>query len=200
MDQQNIQQQVIKLVQAAAQGDQKANKQIEQIMKAAQQGDQQALQIAKIIQEVIDAMKQQQGIKAQLGAKLNYLRKIKGGCPEGEELVYMKEGGKVCAKCMKKAQNGTKTPVTPEKPKNAVQNFKNKKKKTPLPTKYDGAKHERLALLNADPKKKLTPAQTDSLNAYYKLYRALPDSIKARDYNDQEVQAKACGGKAKKNR
>ena len=139
----------------------------------------------------------QGGIKAQLGAKLSYIRRIKGLCPEDQELVYMKEGGRVCAKCMQKAQNGTKTP---EKPKNAVQNFKSKRKKktTPLPTKYDGAKHEKLAELHAF--KKASPAQIDSLNAYGKLYRELPDSIKVRDYNDQEVQAKACGGKAKKNR
>lgn len=141
--------------------------------------------------------KMQGGVKAKLGAKLNYIRKIKGNCPEGEELVYMKEGGRVCAKCMRKAQDGTKTP---EKPKNAVQKFKDKKKKptTPLPTKYDGVKHEKLAELHAF--KKASPAQIDSLNAYGKLYRELPDSIKVRDYNDQEVQAKACGGKTKKNR
>lgn len=39
----DIQQQVVQLVQAAAQGDQQANQQIEQIMQAAQQGDQQAM-------------------------------------------------------------------------------------------------------------------------------------------------------------
>ena len=198
MNQQNLQQQVVQLVQAAAQGNPNANKQIEQIMQAAQNGDQQAIQIAQLIQQVIQAMQQQSGgIKAQLGAKLNYIRKIKGLCPEGQELVYMKEGGKVCSKCMQKAQNGVKTS---QKPVNAVQKFKDnkKKKQVPMPTKYDGKKHERLALLNADPKKKLTPAQTDSLNIYSRLYRELPDSIKVRDYNDQEVQAKACGGKAKK--
>ena len=189
---QQIQQQVIQLIQAAAQGDQNANKQIEQIMQAAQQGDQQAIQIAQMIQQVVEQMKQQSGIKAQLGAKLNYIRKIKGLCPEGQELVYMKEGGRMCARCMQKAQNGTKTTKKPD----TVQG--SKKKKTPMPTKYDGKKHERLALLNADPKKKLTQAQTDSLNTYAKLYRELPDSIKARDYNDQDVLSKACGGKAKK--
>jgi hypothetical protein len=47
--------------------------------------------------------KMQGGVKAKLGAKLNYLRKIKGLCPEGQELVYMKEGGRMCPKCMQKA-------------------------------------------------------------------------------------------------
>lgn len=40
--------------------------------------------------------------KARLGAKLNYLRSIKGSCPEGQELVYFKEGGRVCKKCIQK--------------------------------------------------------------------------------------------------
>lgn len=137
--------------------------------------------------------KMQGGVKAKLGAKLNYLRKIKGLCPEGQELVYMKEGGRMCPKCMQKAQTGGKAS---EKPTNPVQDFKNRKKTTKLPTKYDGVKHERLAILAAE--KKATPAQKDSLNAYYKLYQQLPDNVKINKYNDQEVQAKACGGKAKK--
>jgi hypothetical protein len=50
---------------------------------------------------------------AALGAKLNYLRKLKGACPEGEELQYYKEGGMIKAKCgckTLKAEPGTKVP------------------------------------------------------------------------------------------
>lgn len=65
---------------------------------------------------------------AALGAKLDYINKLKGNCPEGEELVYMKEGGRVCPKCVKKAQKGTQTPKKEEK-KNPVQDFKAKRKK-----------------------------------------------------------------------
>lgn len=186
MNQQELQQQIVQLVQAAMQGNEEATQQINKIMTAAKQGDQKAIQIAQMIQAVA---KQMQGgsVKAALGAKLNYIQRLKGNCPEGEELVYFKSGGKVDCGCVKKQNGGT----TPSKPNN-------KKKEILMPKKYDGKKHERLALLNADPTKKLTQAQTDSLNTYAKLYRELPDSVKARDYNDQEVQSKACGGKAKK--
>lgn len=70
--------------------------------------------------------KMQGGVKAALGAKLNYIYKLKGNCPEGEELVYMKQGGRVCPVCQKKAEkaeNGKKL-----KKKNAVADFKEKRK------------------------------------------------------------------------
>ena len=62
------------------------------------QGNQQALEQAmgQFLQEMQGAQ------KARLGAKLNYLRTIKGSCPEGQELVYFKEGGRVCKKCIQK--------------------------------------------------------------------------------------------------
>jgi len=70
--------------------------------------------------------KMQGGVKAALGAKLNYIHKLKGNCPEGEELVYMKQGGRMCPVCQKKAEkaeNGKKL-----KKKNAVSDFKEKRK------------------------------------------------------------------------
>ena len=70
--------------------------------------------------------KMQGGVKAALGAKLNYIHKLKGNCPEGEELVYMKQGGRMCPVCQKKAEkaeNGKKL-----KNKNAVSDFKEKRK------------------------------------------------------------------------
>lgn len=65
--------------------------------------------------------KMQGGIKAKLGAKLNYARKIKGLCPEGEELVYMKQGGSACPVCQKKKGGEVK-----KKKMNAVEAFKAK--------------------------------------------------------------------------
>lgn len=70
--------------------------------------------------------KMQGGVKAALGAKLNYIHKLKRNCLEGEELVYMKQGGRVCPVCQKKAEkaeNGKKL-----KKKNAVFDFKEKRK------------------------------------------------------------------------
>lgn len=63
--------------------------------------------------------KMQGGIMARLGAKLEYYKKLKGVCPEGEELVYFKQGGRICKACQK-AQKGTK--VT--KKANEVDKFK----------------------------------------------------------------------------
>ena len=37
--------------------------------------------------------------KMMFGAKLNYIKGLKGQCPQGYEMKYYKEGGRVCAKC-----------------------------------------------------------------------------------------------------
>ena len=188
--QQDLQQQIIQLVQAAANGDQQATQQIEQIMQAAQEGNQQAIQIAQMIQQVVEAMKQQK-VKAQYGAKLNYIKRLKGACPEGEELQYYKEGGMIKAKCgckTLKAEPGTKVPQK----KNAVDSFKKKREEY----KADMEKY------------KNNPAAQDSIRAnkyndqevqsngkgQYKNGVWTPDRSK---YN--KPTKNACGSKMKKN-
>lgn len=101
MNEQEVQQQVMQLVQAAMQGDEKANQYIQQIMQAAQQGDQQATQLAQMIQQVAQQM-QQQSQMAKKGAKLNYIKQLRGICPEGYEMQYFKTGGTICKKCVQK--------------------------------------------------------------------------------------------------
>ena len=101
--QQDMQQQVVALVQAAMQGDQKATETVNKIMEAAKAGDQKALQIAQMIQEVAKQM-QGQATAAKWGAKLGYIRSLKyakGGkaCPECEKKIEMKAcGGKKALK------------------------------------------------------------------------------------------------------
>lgn len=107
MDEQQLQQQIVQLVQAAMQGDQQANQQIQQIMQAAQQGDQQAAQIAQYIQQVAQQMQGGQAQSARFGAKLNYIKYLKGQCPEGFEMQSFKKGGAICKKCVKKNQEGS---------------------------------------------------------------------------------------------
>ena len=87
--QQDVQQQVIQLVQAAMQGDQKATETINQIMQAAQ--------MAPMIQQVIEQMKGQANMAKQ-GSKLRYIKSLK----------YAK-GGKTCPSC----QNEDKSLQTP---------------------------------------------------------------------------------------
>ena len=125
MDEQQMQQQIIELVKAAMSGDQQANQQIEKIMQAAQSGNQQAAQIAQMIQQVAQQM--QQGQMAKNGAKLNYIKYLRGICPDGYEMQSYKVGGRLCKKCMKKKEQGG--PIT--SPTNAVDAFKcgNKMKK-----------------------------------------------------------------------
>ena len=115
MDEQQLQQQIVQLVQAAMQGDKQATQQIQQIMQAAQQGDQQAAQLAQMIQEVAQQMQQQQVQAAKFGAKLNYIQHLKGVCPEGYEMQLFKQGGQICRKCIKKAmmEDGGKTSQNP---------------------------------------------------------------------------------------
>lgn len=104
------QEQIIQLVQAAMSGDQQATAQVQQIMQAAEQGDPQAAQIAQVIMQVMEEMQGgapeggQAGQIARNGAKLNYIKKLKGECPEGYEMTYFKAGGKVCKKCQKKVE------------------------------------------------------------------------------------------------
>lgn len=101
MDEQ-MQQQLVQLVQGYIQGDQQSTQQIQQIMQAAQSGDQQAIQIAQALQSIMEKMKQ----FAKFGAKLNYVKYLRGICPDGYEMKTFKKGGALCKKCMKKASEG----------------------------------------------------------------------------------------------
>lgn len=89
--QQDIQQQVIQLVQAAMSGDEKATQTVNQIMEAAKAGDQQAAQIAQMIQQVAQQM-QGQATSAKWGTKLGYIRSLK-----------FANGGKTCPACQQEA-------------------------------------------------------------------------------------------------
>lgn len=52
--------------------------------------------------EFMQMMQQQQVQAAKFGAKLNYIKSLRGQCPEGYEISYYKVGGTLCKKCMKK--------------------------------------------------------------------------------------------------
>lgn len=93
-------------------------------------------------QEFMQKM-QGQGIKAALGTKLNYIRKIKGMCPDGQETYFFKEGGSIksgCKPCMAKAQKGQEL----KKKGNAIDQFKNRpgKKKAKEPDQLPPVKKE----------------------------------------------------------
>jgi peptidoglycan hydrolase-like protein with peptidoglycan-binding domain len=95
--QQDMQQQVVALVQAAMQGDEKAVQTVNQIMEAAKAGDPQATQIAQLMEQVVKQM-QGQATAAKYGAKLSYLQSLKCG---GKSMKKKEKGGKVCPDCEK---------------------------------------------------------------------------------------------------
>ena len=96
------QQQIVQLVQAAMQQNPQALQQIQQIKQAADSGNQQAAALFQVIQQVAKQLAGQQTAAAAKGAKLQYISSLKNKCKEGEELIYMKAGGRVCPVCQKK--------------------------------------------------------------------------------------------------
>ena len=70
--------------------------------------------------QFMQEMQQQQIRAAKFGAKLNYIRKLNGQCPEGMEMYYYKQGGRLCRKCMQVKQNEEET----EYPSNPIDAFK----------------------------------------------------------------------------
>lgn len=112
----------MQILQAAQQGDQQAAQivqqaqavmqdpqQQQQIVQAAQQGDQSAMAIIAVM------MAAQQAQSAKFGAKLSYIQRLRGVCPEGTEMQFFKQGGQVCKKCVKKVKmkEGGETPQNP---------------------------------------------------------------------------------------
>ena len=94
---------------------QKTGAKTQQELEAAiQQMGEQGLQAA--YQEFMQMIQQQQVQAAKFGAKLNYIKSLRGQCPEGYEISYYKVGGTLCKKCMKKQQsmeNGGYIPKDP---------------------------------------------------------------------------------------
>lgn len=82
--------------------------------------------LKSMYQKFIQSM--QEGTQsAKSGAKLNYIKSLRGKCPEGFELGYFKEGGKVCAKCIAKQEKQGAIqfrPMQGEKGTKMVQDFK----------------------------------------------------------------------------
>ena len=81
-------------------------------------------------------MIQQQKVQAaRFGAKLNYIKRLHGVCPDGMEMHYYKSGGRLCKKCMEMEK---KRGHIPEKETgDAIEDFKNSRKKK-IQKKVDG--------------------------------------------------------------
>ena len=106
----------------------------ETLQALAQQGVQ-PKQIIEIVQkmaesnpaarEALSAL-QQMSQMARQGTKLQYVKRLRGECPEGFEMKMFKSGGVICSKCMRKAealQNGGKPAKKNDEPE-SVAKFK----------------------------------------------------------------------------
>lgn len=113
--------------------------------------------------QFMQEMQQQQVQAAKFGAKLNYIKKLNGQCPEGMEMHYYKQGGRLCRKCMQAKQNGGEM----ETPSNPIDAFKCGRK------------------IKKDQHGKKLPQINSNKNGQD---QATKDSIAANRYNDQDVQ------------
>lgn len=160
------------------------------------QGNEQALEQAmgQFLQEM------QQAPKARLGAKLNYVRSLRGLAPEGMEVEYYKEGGQVKKKFVKPA-GGAKE----KDGKKEIADFKKKKACGGLKAKFaDGGKpkSDNKKWTKEDDKKLLkyrlkgtkNPAEKRDSTDVQTKWNKLPEKVK----KQHEVQEEKCGGKAKK--
>lgn len=155
--------QVVKQVSGKDISDEEAVQVLQGIYKKAQEGDQEATKQLTEIQKAAQTMLTQ---KAQHGAKLNYIKKIKGICPEGTIRMYFKAGGKICSKCVEKAQKGIE--ITPKTDTDLKTIINNNKKKFPGITTDQAAGRAKVTIngkvgyLNGDGK--LIPPPTNNNN------------------------------------
>ena len=95
-----------------------------QMHQMMRQQPQQFEELVNAGEQMLQQAEQQQASKqtkaAKLGAKLDYLNKLKGICPEGTEKVYLQKGG---CMCKQKAAEGAELKKK-KQPKNEVQKFK----------------------------------------------------------------------------
>lgn len=79
--------------------------------------------------EFMQIMQQQQVQAAKFGAKLNYIKHLRGNCPEGYETQYFKSGGQLCKKCVAKQKEMKEGGELPNDPIDAFKCGRKMKKK-----------------------------------------------------------------------
>lgn len=97
-------QQIYALAEGLINQDQQAISQIQQIANNQQQKE-----LIPYIQGTAMVLRQnaQQNVQmAKFGAKLNYIKFLKGQCPEGYEMQKFAKGGAICNRCIKKKEEG----------------------------------------------------------------------------------------------
>lgn len=70
--------------------------------------------------EFMQMMQQQQVRAAKFGAKLNYIKQLRGQCPDGYEVKYFKKGGLITKECVACKQNAKEV----QEPSDPIEAFK----------------------------------------------------------------------------
>lgn len=133
---------------------------------------------AKFIQEI----QQQQVQVAMDGAKLNYINKLNGKCPQGTHLSYYRIGGTLCKKCEADAYNESSDPIKAFKQKcggkvkkAAKQKCGGKVKKKELGGEVDDKKNQPKPKLVKKPQNKIIPKKPQNPRPGPKDLKKLPN-------------------------
>ena len=133
---------------------------------------------AQFIQEI----QQQQVQVAMNGAKLNYINKLNGKCPQGTHLSYYRIGGTLCKKCEADAYNESSDPIKAFKQKcggkvkkATKQKCGGKVKKKELGGEVDDKKNQLKPKLVKKPQNKIIPKKPQNPRPGPKDLKKLPN-------------------------
>lgn len=132
----------------------------------------------KFIQEI-----QQQRVQTAMnGAKLNYINKLNGKCPQGTHLSYYRIGGTLCKKCEADAYNESSDPIKAFKQKcggkvkkATKQKCGGKVKKKELGGEVDNKKNQLKPKLVKKPQNKIIPKKPQNPRPGPKDLKKLPN-------------------------
>ena len=115
--------------------------------------------------------KEQQGVQTAMnGAKLNYINKLNGKCPQGTHLSYYRIGGTLCKKCEADAYNESSDPIKAFK-----QKCGGKVKKKELGGEVDNKKNQPKPKLVKKPQNKIIPKKPQNPRPGPKDLKKLPN-------------------------
>ena len=128
-------------------------------------------------------IKEQQGVQTAMnGAKLNYINKLNGKCPQGTHLSYYRIGGTLCKKCEADAYNESSDPIKAFKQKcggkvkkTAKQKCGGKVKKKELGGEVDDKKNQPKSKLVKKPQNKIIPKKPQNTRPGPKDLKKLPN-------------------------
>lgn len=128
-------------------------------------------------------IKEQQGVQTAMnGAKLNYINKLNGKCPQGTHLSYYRIGGTLCKKCEADAYNESSDPIKAFKQKcggkvkkAAKQKCGGKVKKKELGGEVDDKKNQPKPKLVKKPQNKIIPKKPQNSRPGPKDLKKLPN-------------------------